>query len=380
MSGNARAKLRGMTWDHTRGYDPMVVTANLFAEAHPGVEITWEKRSLQAFADLPLGAMSAQFDLMVIDHPHVGEAAAGGQLLALDGLGRDEELARLANESAGVSHASYTFDGRQWALAIDAATPIAAYRPDLIDRPATRWDEVIDLAEEGRVIWPLKPINALMSFFNQLASIGAPFGVHGIGAPEAVAARVLESMLAVARHLPVECFAMDPIGAYEWLSVRSSHAYVPYLYGYSNYSRPGFRPHFVKAANIPALGSDGPLGSPIGGTGIAVSAQTQHRDVALDYAFWIASAECQRGPYFAAGGQPANILAWRDPACNAAAGDFFAATFETLEGSYLRPRHRGYMAFQDAGGDLVHACLTGRTTPGTCARAINDAYARRLTA
>lgn len=129
-------ELRGMTWDHTRGYDPMVVTSELFSERHPGVRITWEKRSLQAFADQPLGAMSEAYDLMVIDHPHVGDAAFEGGLLALDGVGRDDQLAELGRQSVGPSHASYSFAGRQWALAIDAATPIAIYRPDLIDGPA----------------------------------------------------------------------------------------------------------------------------------------------------------------------------------------------------------------------------------------------------
>jgi multiple sugar transport system substrate-binding protein len=370
--------LRGMTWDHARGYDPMVVTAQLFAEANPGIRIIWEKRSLQAFADRPLSAMSEEYDLMVIDHPHVGEAAAHGMLVAFDSVGRDAELAQLAAESAGVSHASYTFGGQQFALAIDAATPIAAYRPDLLAAPPTRWSEVIRLAEAGKVVWPIKPINALMSLYNQLASIGRPFGEDGIGADPGDAVGVLEQMLAVARHVPEACFDMDPIDAYEWLAARSSHSYVPYLYGYSNYSRPGFRLHHVKAANIPALGEDGPVGSPIGGTGIAVSAQSRHADIALAYAFWIASAECQSGAFFAGGGQPGNIVAWRDPACNAATDDFFSGTLETLERSYLRPRHKGYMTFQAEGGDIVHACLTGRTSPRECAIAINEAYDRSL--
>lgn len=371
-------ELRGMTWDHTRGYDPMVVTSELFSERHPGVRITWEKRSLQAFADQPLGAMSEAYDLMVIDHPHVGDAAFEGGLLALDGVGRDDQLAELGRQSVGPSHASYSFAGRQWALAIDAATPIAIYRPDLIDGPAQTWDDVVRLAEAGKVIWPIKPVNALMSLFNQLAGIGKPFGGHGQGAEISDLVEALERMLRVARHLPTECLSMDPIGAYEWLSTRSSHAYIPYLYGYTNYSRKGFRPHFVQAAEIPTLGPLGPVGSPIGGTGIAISARTAHPEVALDYAFWIASAECQQGAYFAAGGQPANLVAWTDAACNAASGRFFASTLATLEQSYLRPRHRGYLGFQDAGGDLVHACMREALSPLLCAEAINRAYERSL--
>jgi multiple sugar transport system substrate-binding protein len=370
--------LRGMTWDHARGHDPMVVTSELYAEAHPGVRIVWQKRSLQAFADRPLAAMADEYDLMVIDHPHVGEAAVNGLLLAFCDAGRNVELTQLAAESAGVSHRSYNFDGKQWGLAIDAATPIAIYRPDLLDSAPTRWSEVVTLAESGKVVWPLMPINALMGYFNQLASIGAPFGENGVGADPATGTMVLEQMLAVARHVPRACLAMDPIGGYEWLAARSSHAYIPYLYGYSNYSRPGFRLNRVRAANIPALGDDGPKGSPIGGTGIAVSSRSKHADVALDYAFWIASAEVQRGAFFEGGGQPGNIVAWRDAGVNAASDNFFLGTLETLERSYLRPRHNGYMHFQAEGGDLVHACLRGDASPGETVAAVNAAYDRSL--
>jgi len=46
--------LRGIAWDHTRGFVPMVATAQRFHELHPEIEIRWEKRSLQAFADAPI--------------------------------------------------------------------------------------------------------------------------------------------------------------------------------------------------------------------------------------------------------------------------------------------------------------------------------------
>ncbi|MCP4379871.1 MAG: extracellular solute-binding protein [Hyphomicrobiales bacterium] len=368
--------LNGMTWDHARGFDPMVVTSEIFAEENPDVRIKWHKRSLQAFADRPLERMAEDYDLMVIDHPHAGEAAASDLLVDLAGVGRNVEITRLAEESAGASHETYAFDGGQWALAIDAATPVAAYRPDLLADIPTDWREVVELAAKGQVIWPVKPINALMGYYNALASVEQPFGTGGIGADPALGAEMLEEMKQVSRHIPVACFEMDPIDAFEWLASRSSHAYVPYLYGYSNYARAGFRPNLVRVADIPAHGDNGPIGSPIGGTGIAVSNRTRHRDVAIDYAFWIASAPCQRGPYFVSGGQPGNVKAWRDPACNAAANNFFADTIATLERSYLRPRHRGYMAFQDEGGDLVWQCLRGGLSPQEASVKINAAYDR----
>ena len=67
--------LKGMTWDHSRGYDPMVSTAKRYNENNPDIKIIWEKRPLQAFADRPIELMAFDYDLMVIDHPHVGEAS-----------------------------------------------------------------------------------------------------------------------------------------------------------------------------------------------------------------------------------------------------------------------------------------------------------------
>ncbi len=67
--------LKGIAWDHPRGFDPMVATADLFHTRNPDIEIVWDKRPLQAFADRPIEEMAFDYDLMVIDHPHVGEAS-----------------------------------------------------------------------------------------------------------------------------------------------------------------------------------------------------------------------------------------------------------------------------------------------------------------
>jgi len=46
--------LKGITWGHSRGITPLLAAAQRYSELHPGVTITWEKRSLQEFADYPL--------------------------------------------------------------------------------------------------------------------------------------------------------------------------------------------------------------------------------------------------------------------------------------------------------------------------------------
>lgn len=372
----AEVALRGMTWDHARGFDPMVATSVAYAKAHPGVTIAWEKRSLQAFADRPIGEMSDTYDLMVIDHPHVGEVARGGQLLPLDGVGRDAEMAALAAGSVGLSHPSYAFDGRQWALAIDTATPVACYRSDLLDAAPTDWTGVLELARQGKVAFALIPINALMTFFGIARNHG-----FAVAEDDAVlidpgnAAQVLEIMREIVAHMDPRCLTLDPIGIYDWMGrTNDAPAYLPFGYGYTNYSRDGYCAYPLTFADAPGFDGAGPQGTVLGGTGIAVSSKCKFPETAIDYAFWIAGADCQRGLYFQSGGQPAHAAAWEDDACNAVSRDFFRNTRATLNGAWLRPRYDGYMGFQDRAGEIVHTCLRGEAEVPATVAALQSAY------
>ena len=364
--------LSGMTWDHPRGFDPMVATSAAYGAAHPGVTITWEKRSLQAFADRPISEMAETYDLMVIDHPHVGEVAKAGSLLPLDGL-RDAEMAALAAGSVGLSHPSYNFAGRQWSLAIDTATPVACLRPDLLDHAPTLWAEVLDLARAGRVGFALIPINALMTFFGMARNLGhavAEDPDHLITPTEG--AQVLGLLREIVALVDPRCLTLDPIGVYEWMGrTADAPAYSPFGYGYTNYSREGFCPHPLAFHDAPGIAEPTPRGTVLGGTGIAVSAYTKHPEIAVDYAFWIAGADCQKGLFTASGGHAA---AWDDDACNALTGNFFRNTRRTLDTAWLRPRYEGYMALQDRAGDILHACLRGEATEAATLLAIDAAY------
>ena len=161
--------LRGITWNHTRGLVPMVASAQRFEELHPDVRITWEKRSLQEFADQPLAELGARYDLLVIDHPWAGFAADTGVLMAMEDVVSPEFLADQAANSVGPSYGSYRYGDRQWALPIDAATPVASWRPDLLEQagatvPRT-WEELLELAHRGLVIMPGIPQDTIMNFY-----------------------------------------------------------------------------------------------------------------------------------------------------------------------------------------------------------------------
>ena len=84
-------------------------------------------------------------------------------------------------------------------------------------------------------------------------------------------------------------------------------AYCPFAYGYSNYSRDGYARRLLKFGG---LVDD--LRSTLGGTGLAISARTANKAMAVEYARYAAGAECQRTIYTQGGGQPGHRAAWLD--------------------------------------------------------------------
>ncbi len=349
--------LRGITWEHPRGYDCVVGAATAYAAIVPDVEVQWEYRSLQAFADAPIAQLSADYDLMIIDHPHVPLAAEAGLLAPLDDAGFDDELARLAEQSVGASHHSYAHNGHQYGLASDAAAQVAVHRADLLAEPPRTWDDVLELAAAGRVLWPAKPIDAFSSLVTVAANAGAPANAEsGVFLAEDDALAALDLLHRLTAYVPERNLADNPIQVAEQLSTSDDWWYAPLLFGYTNYSRVGFRPGRLTYVDMPSSGS-GVTGSLLGGAGIAVSATAVDLDAARAFALWLASADVQRGVYFDDGGQPGNAAAWEDERLNAETLDFFTGTRATLEGAYVRPRLPGFIEFQDTAAPLINAAL-----------------------
>ncbi len=365
-----------MTWDHSRGFDPMVAASEYYAKLHPDVVISWEKRSLQAFADRPIRDMTDNFDLLVIDHPHVGECYQDGVLAPLDIAGREKELAELDRNSIGLSHQSYNFEGQQWALAIDAATPVAAFRADLMSNDVPeQWDDVLCLARQRKVAFALIPINALMVFMGMINNLGGKIAVGDQLIAHETGQFVLEKMKEIVALMDPQCLDLDPIGILDWMgNAVDGPAYSPFGYGYTNYSRNGYCQYPISFADAPGVRRADPRGTVIGGTGIAVSNTSRFKDVAIDFAYWVASAEIQKGLYFESGGQPGHAAAWESDMCNQASRNFFRNTRRTLDTAWLRPRYPGYIEFQDHAGDIVHACIKSELRINSVLDTLQDIY------
>jgi multiple sugar transport system substrate-binding protein len=373
--------LKGMTWSDPRGYDPVVAAAAAFALQNPGVCIVWEKRSLQGFESTPVDDLAATYDLMVIDHPHVGAVVSEKCLLPIDRHADAGSLLMLEAETVGKSYASYRLAGHQWALPIDVATQVQAIRPDAWKGPALTWDAVMLAARDKTVLLPLRPPHVLMCFFTLAANLGEPCAVtKGPLIERRTGLTVLGALEALAALVDPVCQKMDPIAALDTLAESRSHTLAPLTYLYATYGREGYRTNNIAFHNIPAIGQAGPVGSALGGTGIAVSARTAHPELCTRFAVWLASSEVQRGLYAVNNGQPGNVRAWGDTAVNAAVANAYSNTRLTHEAAWLRPRHAGYMAFQEEGSHIILDAITGRTAHETALDALDKRFIESFTA
>lgn len=364
--------LKGMTWDHPRGLDS-VVNSNSLLEREAGVTVEWSARSLLAFGDQPIVEFFNDVDLMIIDHPHVPDAVHSQTILALDELLDADQLAALERTSVGESHASYQYQGKQWALAIDTAAQVSAFRPDKADHSPIFWSDVLVLARTGTLLWPHKPVDAFSTFATLMAQREAPLGGTENFIEKQQAHEVLEFMIELSGLVPDLCLTSNPIDAAEMLANDDKYAHAICMYGYSNYSRAGFRPNLIRYDDLPSF--DGlASGSQLGGAGIAVSAATKNPVLAAQVAYLLSSPEIQATTYVAAGGQPGNLVAWKSGYANSLTENFFGNTLRSLERAWVRPRIFGWPEVQFATSQIIHRILSDKKFVERDLQAIEDTY------
>ncbi|MBS1660447.1 MAG: extracellular solute-binding protein [Bacteroidetes bacterium] len=371
--------LKGITWGHSRGLTPLLAAAQRYSELHPGITIHWEKRTLQQFADYPIEKLTETYDLLIIDHPWVGTAASLGCVLPLEEHLPAVYLKEQAESSIGYSHHSYEYGGHQWALAIDAATPSASCRVDLLDQAGLRipetWEEVLHVAQMGKLAVPAIPIDLLMNFYMFCIAAGSrPFLSEEEVIDEVTGCAALETMRELYSLIDEKFFRANPIAVAEYMTTTDDYWYCPFAYGYSNYSRDGYARRRLTYADLVRMGAKGRLRSTIGGTGLAVSSFSKHPDVAVDFAAWVVSPGMQSTFYVEHGGQPGHRSAWVNDRANRLTNNFFYTLLPTMERGYMRPRYDGYLYFQDHAGDPLQEFLMGKREMGNVLEKMNELY------
>ena len=358
--------LKGMTWSHPRGLNSLLASSRAYSARNPDTEVEWDARSLQDFADYPLEDLVSQYDLLVFDHPFVGEVAASELLLPLDVALSLEFLADQAANSVGRSHASYQYGGHQWALAVDAACHVSVERPDLVGASAPQnWDDVVadarDRASRGgpRMAIPLLAIDAFLSFVTLLVNDGNVFLADdgSIASPDRAEA-ALERLAELRSFAHPESLRWNPVQMLEAMTTTDEIAFSPITFGYVNYSTSAVQRHTVAFHAIPE-GTAGRSGGVCGGAGLGVSGRSRHADAAAQFAAYVASRQNQTSAYVDSGGQPGHRAAWTDATIDRQHGGFFSGTLAGIDSSYLRPQWSGYLAAQTDAASRVHAWLSG---------------------
>lgn len=377
--------VRGITWDHPRGYDCLAANVDLFRETHPDIEVIWERRSLKQFGEQPIDVLAERYDLIVVDHPFVGHAAATGCLVDVRPIVGDGLIERTLGDSVGASARSYHWNGGVYGLPTDAAAQVASYRPDLLagirSEPPRTHDEVLTLAAKARghgktIATPACPTDAMCLVLTFAANLGSPLAEDAAEfldgpALDGALGRV-EELVAASHPRSVE---WNPIQAYDAASAGDDIVYVSYAFGYSNYARSG-RPRPLAFTDVAGPGRDPVAGALLGGAGCAVTRSARDLEAIAAYLRFVHDPAHQQGPYFDTGGQPGLRSAWTDDRTNRASGNFFRGTLQTLDKSYLRPRFDGFVPFFEEGGAIVNRRLRGAIGRGPAMRELRSLYAR----
>ncbi|MEM1431931.1 MAG: carbohydrate ABC transporter substrate-binding protein [Pseudomonadota bacterium] len=349
----------GLTWDHPRGVDALAEAARRANRGRATPLIEWVAQPLEGFESAPIADLAARHDLLVIDHPHVGEAAAEACLIPIDALYPAAQIAEWARRSVGPSLASYRWQGNLWALPLDVAAQVTARRSEALSAPAASWDEVEEIAARRPVALSLAGPHALLTLFSLCGSAGhVPGGDALLDDVATVAA--LERMARLHAAQSAAARPMNPIALLQAMAAGELDL-VPLVFGYVPYARPG--PGRIAFSDPPGSACPDASGGVLGGTGIAFSRRSTPSPDVLAHVASLMTEQAQRRLLPAFSGQPSARAAWTDPSVNLRAGEFYASTLASTEKALLRPRFDGYVAFQTAASHRVRAALAAREDP-----------------
>ena len=364
--------LRGLTWSHRRGFG---VLERLAGAPPPGLaEVAWERQTLSGFESAPIEALADRYDLLVVDHPGLGEAARVGALLALEDLVEVDLLASLRAATVGASFDSYRLAGRTLAFPIDADTQLGVVEATVSDCP-TSLDEVRSLAAELPTLLCLGGPHALLMFSALCAALGAPPAGDGdrfvpVEVAEAAFAFLAELLrCSVARRLD-----LDPIDVLDAMARPDGPAYCPLVYAYLGYQLGQFGARRLRFVGAP-VGPSGHRASVLGGTGLALTRSCGDPAAAVGYARTLLATDVQRELYFEEGAHSVLRAIWEDAEVSTWTNGFYREARASLDGAWLRPRFAGYVSFQSEGAEIVRQALRGERTAAAACAALDAAFA-----
>src|SRR5690606_36160451 len=274
----------GIAWDHRRCWGPLEASVEPYRQL-TGESVRWDRRSLYSFGEGDLGDYAGKYDLIVYDHPFVGDVARNGWMLDLAPMLSATDRSTFEDDAVGASWRSYAYGGGIWGLPADAAAQTAAWRQDLVERAGlsvpTSLAEIRVFAEAAAkhglmVGWPSVPTDLMCTLISMAASLGSnPGQGSGVFLDTATIEAVVAELRALSRLSHPRSAEWNPIRCLDHMAANDDVAYVPYLFNYTNYSASSLaRP--ITFGAPPVLDHGRPARTLLGGAGIGISAKAKN--------------------------------------------------------------------------------------------------------
>lgn len=372
-------RLRGLTWGHRRAIEPLRASAEVFRQ-RSGVEVEWRVRSLQEFEHQSFEEAVRSTDLIVFDHPHIGDVVSKDLLRPLQEIVGDHLPLDDRTLFVGASLASYQAWGATWAVPVDGATIHSVYRADLLAAvdacaPVT-WRESIDLLHRLRRagmtgLLAARGHHLLLTMASLMGNIGAPWrgGAHARSIALdrdalGTAIDLVEEALAAGDR--ARSLASDAIDVHEALAREPHAAFCPAAYGYATYGEAGLWPHRLAFGPFPGSAPVACAATVLGGAGVGITRACSDLNAAARYLVHLWQPSTQLTVFAASSGQPARTEAWCDPVVDSRFNGFFSSARATIEAASVRPRFAGYPVVEQELATTLHRHLSDGLARGDC--------------
>lgn len=361
-------KLRGVTFDHPRATNPVTHSAEIYNKTYPQIQVDWTSHPLEAFETLSIQKLAGEFDLIVFDHPFIGEVIKFKSLYSFNELLEKAQIEILQDEIIGNSLLSYMANDNLWALPIDAASQMGAYLKSEEERFKFANSSIknLILASQDKefantIAFPLVPTHATCTFLTLATTLSSENKSGLFYFEDEVFKNTLEILKELANSFNPISFELNPIQLLDLISEGKEIQYSPFIFGYSPYAVAGFRKNLIKF--VPSPGVEGKHSQTIlGGAGLGISRNCKFPMEAAKYSFWLTSKEVQGEIFPINLGQPASRSGWQSNSNNDMSENFFDSSIGALENAFVRPRMVGWPKFQEELGQILISALKNQIT------------------
>ena len=285
-------RLTGITWEHPRGFNPLVASAEAYRKFAPEVEVVWQQQEwyrFEATVEHALSSGSDEFDLVMLDHPWVGTFASNRWLVPFPASTRWEAVPP--------SMASYMYDVQLWAAPVDAACHVLAYRSDLLRASArdlpSDWQGILMLGKELNrpphryaFGFSFAGVQGFMCFLSIAVTFGyEPYAVpHKAVLPRDQTTHVLEVLHSLNKLSHPKSVDWSPPQTLDHLGRSDNTVLCPSVFGYVNYAQNGNGRKALDFAPPPGAEDGIKPRAIVGGVGLGIPVGSRHREESFRYA------------------------------------------------------------------------------------------------